>query len=52
MCTYTYTHTYLAGNWAEVAMVVGTKNRQQCELHYYAYYINTKNGVPVPDVAR
>uniref|UniRef100_A0A7S0E6L2 Transcriptional adapter n=1 Tax=Hanusia phi TaxID=3032 RepID=A0A7S0E6L2_9CRYP len=44
--------TYGLGNWAEVALVVGTKKKIECEFHYYANYINTGNGIPVPDVSR
>ncbi len=40
------------GNWVDVATVVGTKSKPQCEFHYYAHYINTANGVPIPDVTR
>jgi len=44
--------TYGLGNWQEVSAVVGTKTRNECELHYFAYHINTKNGIPLPDLSR
>mmetsp|Transcript_2987 Transcript_2987/g.6995 ORF Transcript_2987/g.6995 Transcript_2987/m.6995 type:complete len:516 (-) Transcript_2987:223-1770(-) len=44
--------TFGIGNWVDVATVVGTKSKPECEFHYYAHYINTANGVPVPDVSR
>jgi len=41
------------GNWVEVKGVVGTKDKAQCEYHYYGNYINTKHGKgTVPDVSR
>lgn len=44
---------YGIGNWVEVKGVVGTKDKQQCEYHYYGNYINTKHGKgPVPDVSK
>eukprot|EP00960_Hanusia_phi_P072631 767837-Hanusia_phi.AAC.3 len=53
-CSADHNPVYLAGlgNWAEVALVVGTKKKIECEFHYYANYINTGNGIPVPDVSR
>ena len=44
---------YGIGNWVEVKGVVGSKDKSQCEYHYYGNYINTNHGKgPVPDVSR
>mmetsp|Transcript_37358 Transcript_37358/g.72988 ORF Transcript_37358/g.72988 Transcript_37358/m.72988 type:complete len:510 (-) Transcript_37358:136-1665(-) len=44
--------SYGIGNWKQVAEVVGTKEERDCELHYFAYYINTASGEPVPNVTK
>ena len=41
-----------AGNWKQVSDIVGTKDERECEYHYFAYYINTASGAPVPDVSK
>lgn len=36
------------GNWTDIADQIGTKNKQQCEYHYNAIYLNSKTA-PLPD---
>lgn len=36
------------GNWKQVSDIVGTKEERECELHYFAYYINTTSGALPP----
>jgi transcriptional adapter 2-alpha len=42
---------YGLGNWSDVADHVGTKEKQQCEQHYYAVYLESKSA-PLPDPNR
>lgn len=44
--------TYGIGNWADVSVIVKSKSKKECELHYFAHYINTKPEPLVPDVSR
>jgi transcriptional adapter 2-alpha len=46
---------YGIGNWLEVKGVVGTKDKAECEYHYFGNYINAARNDgqgPVPDVSR
>lgn len=37
------------GNWVDIAQCVGTKNKAECEEHYFKYYINEPEpSLPVP----
>lgn len=36
-----------AGNWEDIAEHVTTKTKEECEEHYYKYYINSPNW-PLP----
>ncbi|KAF9583553.1 Transcriptional adapter ada2, partial [Lunasporangiospora selenospora] len=41
--------TFGMGNWQDVADHVGTKTRDECEVHYLQVYVNSENW-PVPDM--
>ena len=38
-------------NWAEIAEYIGTKNPEECEVHYYAFYYRSHDQrIPTPDL--
>ncbi|KAG8178015.1 hypothetical protein JTE90_011647 [Oedothorax gibbosus] len=37
------------GNWSEISKDVGTKNKVECEEHYFKYYINQPTP-PLPEI--